>query len=148
MEDKKFNLELRITELSSVSETNFTPSKQIIKKYLEQLQGLHEKDRFEQAAIIKQFVNKVIIHEYDPENPERQFTIKTNLDMAFMKIVDRNGGGDGSRTRVRKPLADTFYERSSSFTFPYIPAEGQACMLGSFISSWQAAKLMPAHVHY
>lgn len=148
MEDKKFSLELRITELTNASETGITPSKQLIKKYLSQLEGLHEKDRFEQAAIINQFVNKVIIHEYDPENPERKFTVKTNLDLVFMKLEDRNGGGDGSRTRVRKFLADTFYERSSSFAFPRVSAEEQADMLGSFISSWQAAKLTPAHVHY
>lgn len=64
----------------------------------------------------------------------------------FVRV--RYGGGDGSRTRVRKFLADTFYERSSSFTFPRVSAEEQADMLGSFISSWQAAKLTPAHVHY
>ena len=36
-------------------------------------------------------------------------------------------GGDGeSRTRVRKSIPETFYERSSSTVIPYVTADKQA----------------------
>ncbi len=83
-EDKKFKLELRVAELESYSDNRVPISKASIKKYLSQLQGLRYKDRTEQAAIIKQFVSKVIVHDRDPENPDRQFTIKTNLQITTL----------------------------------------------------------------
>ena len=41
------------------------------------------------------------------------------------------GGDDGNRTRVRKPIHTTFYERSLLFTFPRITANRHALMLSS-----------------
>ena len=63
------------------------------------------------------------------------------------QMVVWNGGAEGNRTPVRKPVHDAFSERSRSLRFPYVHAERQANTYGSFISSWQGAKLSPTHVH-
>lgn len=41
------------------------------------------------------------------------------------------GGGEESRTPVRKPIPTAFYERIPSFGFPRVSAAGQALTVGS-----------------
>lgn len=41
------------------------------------------------------------------------------------------GGDDGNRTRVRKPIRTTFYERSLLLTFPRIIGNKHPIKLGS-----------------
>ena len=62
-------------------------------------------------------------------------------------VVCVSGGGEGSRTPVRKHLDITFSERSLSFTFPRLSAGKQAHRLGSFIIHG-AGKAYRAHVHH
>lgn len=132
LEAKKANITIKLEEAKLQAQTH-APSEDMIKNYLQKDAGIKNKSPEEQKRIIQTYVKKVMVYE-------------NHIDIDT--IVTFAGGGDGSRTRVRKFLADTFYERSSSFTFPRVSAEEQADMLGSFISSWQAAKLTPAHVHY
>ncbi len=73
--------------------------------------------------------------------------IKTEPPLDFHQMVVWNGGGEGNRTPVRKPIRGAFSERSPSLGFPTVHAEGQAYTAGSFISSWKGSKLCPTHVH-
>ena len=57
------------------------------------------------------------------------------------------GGGEESRTPVRKPIRTAFSGWSRSFTFPCPTAERQADGLGSSRYSRQAGALLPA-VHH
>jgi len=107
----------------------------------------------EKRQLINLYLNKVVVYREHVE-------IFLNLLPIFLlskrnptqdsndPCVGNPGGGEGNRTPVRKPFAGTFYERSSLFRFPCMTAKEQADLFGSFISSWQAAKLKPAHVHY
>ena len=73
--------------------------------------------------------------------------IKEEPPLDFHQMVVWNGGGEGNRTPVRKPIHGVFSERSRLFYFPLESAKRQALTNGSFISSWRAAKLRPTHVH-
>ena len=57
------------------------------------------------------------------------------------------GGGEESRTPVRKPIHTAFSGCSRLFTFPYPTAKRQADGLGSSQYSRQAGALLPA-VHH
>ncbi len=95
-EDKKFRLEIHITELENAMENTAPISKESIKGYLSQLNNIRSRSREEQAQIVKRFVQRVTVHEHDPNSKNRRITVKTNLDFAFAKLEDSNGGGEGN----------------------------------------------------
>lgn len=97
LEDKKFNLEVRVTELETAEENTAPISKENIKGYLSQLNGIRNQERTEQARIVKHFVQCVTVHAPDPGSRNRRITVKTNLDSLISKLKeDSNGGGEGN----------------------------------------------------
>ena len=58
-----------------------------------------------------------------------------------------DGGGEGNRTPVRKPIHETFSGRIRLFEFPFHAGKRHSAWSGSFISSCYAAKLRHIHVH-
>ena len=75
------------------------------------------------------------------------FKAKINNPNFLSKLGLFYGGGEGSRTPVRKSLYTTFSERSLLLDFPFIAINKQTAVKGSFINSWKAAKLKLSHVH-
>ena len=76
---------------------------------------------------------------HNPTKAMRPIACKYWLWGAFLKItlsVLMNGGGEGNRTPVRKPILTAFSERRLSFEFPLITAGSQAVKRSSFINSW------------
>ena len=51
--------------------------------------------------------------------------------LSYKKIVTKLGGGDESRTRVRKPIHKNFYECIPLFAFPRCNVNGRTLQLGS-----------------
>ena len=62
-------------------------------------------------------------------------------------MLFRFGGGEESRTPVRKPIHTPFYERSLLLKFPDSADSKRTAEKGSFIKSWPPAKLRGVHVH-
>ena len=94
LEEKKLNLKLYIQDAQEKLNL-FTPSKEIIKNYLIENGNIIDKPKEKQKAIINDFVEKVII-----------------IDNDVKVIVRLSGGGEGSRTPVRKPIHMRFSECS------------------------------------
>ena len=60
------------------------------------------------------------------------------LELPFMlKLIQvpivKFGGGEGSRTPVRKPIHKSFSERRRLFTFPWADGSRQSSALSSFM---------------
>ncbi|HOK68917.1 MAG TPA: recombinase family protein, partial [Bacillota bacterium] len=91
LEAKKANLTIKLEEAKLQAQTH-APSEEMIRHYLQKDSDIKNKSPEEQKRIIQAYVKKVIVYED-----------KIDIDT----IVTFDGGGDGSRTRVRKFLADT-----------------------------------------
>lgn len=98
-EDKKFRLEVRVIELENAAVGIVPISKEAIKGYLSQLSGIRSLSKMEQAQIVKRFVERVTVHAHDPESRDRRITVKTNLDLAFSKLEDNNGGATQAKNK-------------------------------------------------
>jgi hypothetical protein len=79
MEAEKSSLEIQAAEVEI--KLNDTPpvTSSLLKRYLTQISQLRTTDRTEQAAIIRQFVKKVIVYGKDDEGG-RRIDIETTLD--------------------------------------------------------------------
>ena len=53
----------------------------------------------------------------------------------FHQMVVWNGGGEGNRTPVRKPIHETFSGRIRLFEFPFHAGKRHSAWSGSFINS-------------
>jgi len=96
LEAKKANLTIKLEEAKLQAQTH-APTKEMIRNYLQKDADIKNKSPEEQKRIIQTYVKKVIV--YDNE---------INIDT----IVDLNGGGEGSRTPVRKCIHTSFSECS------------------------------------
>ena len=92
-EDRKFRLEVKVTELQLAEAATAPISKDGIAKYLTQLNGLRSLTREQQSATIKQFIQRVTVYSKGPNG--RDFKINTALGELISHREDRNGGGSG-----------------------------------------------------
>ncbi len=79
-----------------------TPTEEMIRCYLQKDANIKNKSPEEQKRIIQAYVKKVIVYKN---------TIEINTIVTFA------GGGEGSRTPVRKQTSKSLYERSLNFAF-------------------------------
>ena len=101
LEAKKANLSIKLEEAKLQSQMH-TPTEEMIRRYLQKDADIKNKSPEEQKRIIQAYVKKVIVYE-------------NTIDID--KIVDLAGGGEGSRTPVRKQTSKSLYERSLNFAF-------------------------------
>ena len=93
LEARKASLTQKLEEAKLQAET-YTPTPEMIRRYLEKDSDIRNKSLEEQKRIIQTYVSKVIVHE-------------NKIDI--YAIVDLNGGGEGSRTPVRNHFHQCFY---------------------------------------
>lgn len=77
-EDRKLQLELRLSDMIDITESTIGVTKASIKQYLAQLKGLRSKSREEQTQILNQFIDKIEVFPPD-DNDDRRIIIKTKL---------------------------------------------------------------------
>ena len=66
-----------------------------------------------------------------PYNKKQGDQNKKHILLLASDLLVSDSGDDGNRTRVRKPIHKTFFERSLSFAFPQSPADRHAELIGN-----------------
>jgi hypothetical protein len=102
LEAKKANLTIKLEEAKLQAQTH-APTEDMIRKYLQKDADIKNKSLEEQKRIIQAYVKKVIVYEN---------TIDINT------IVNFAGGGERSRTAVRRYISESISERSQYFNIP------------------------------
>lgn len=98
-----------------------------------------------EATALKEYflsVSQVLIQVDNSNCKIKAFTFNNIVHLLSLSIVNFYvGGGEGSRTPVRKNLYTTFSERSPLLKFPARVISGQTVRVGSFISHGQPQSL-------
>jgi site-specific DNA recombinase len=82
-EARKLHLEIKLSDIMAIAESAQRVTKTDVRLYLSQLKGIRQKERHEQAKIIRLFIARIEMHPAD-NNGERQLKITTKLD----KLLD------------------------------------------------------------
>jgi site-specific DNA recombinase len=117
LETKKAILTMKIEEAKLQAQAH-APTEEMIRKYLQKDADIKNKSLEEQKRIIQTYVKKVVVYE-------------NTIDVAT--IVTLDGGGGGSRTRVRRPSHKSIYGCSPDFYFrSLVSSEQDATPLSPF----------------